>query len=339
MRRARLLFARDIEVEFVDRARAVEQAMEWGRKGTRFPIVIYGPEGCGKTAFFKQVAEVLKVYGYEVVHVDPVSRNPGERLSISDRLRKLVRELPGVFGDIARLLDSASELLYTAIREGLTRRIALLVDDVFQAMGLDKAEQLVKSLLNMIEYPSADYERIVILVASSEGVTKSRVGRHDWAHIMAMWNMSRDGFEELYSWLPSGKPNFEYIWMWCGGNPRCLAKLYEADWNVDTIINELITKRGIVSLVSSLSITEREVLAEALEDPDALFKMIREARGLVEKLIELNLVVEIPEFRESYLWIDIPPEKDLELGIGRHYAWQSPIHREAIKRATSHFAN
>jgi hypothetical protein len=24
---------------------------------------------------------------------------------------------------------------------------------------------------------------------------------------------------------------------------------------------------------------------------------------------------------------------DLELGVGRHIAWQTPIHREAVKRA------
>jgi hypothetical protein len=41
----------------------------------------------------------------------------------------------------------------------------------------------------------------------------------------------------------------------------------------------------------------------------------------------------IPE-RDGETWIDEPPpERDLELGIGRYIAWQTPIHREAVKRA------
>jgi hypothetical protein len=33
-------------------------------------------------------------------------------------------------------------------------------------------------------------------------------------------------------------------------------------------------------------------------------------------------------------WIDQPPpERDPELGIGKNVAWQTPIHREAVRRA------
>jgi len=38
--------------------------------------------------------------------------------------------------------------------------------------------------------------------------------------------------------------------------------------------------------------------------------------------------------READLWMDQPPpEKDLELGIGRRVAWQTPLHREAVRSA------
>jgi hypothetical protein len=34
------------------------------------------------------------------------------------------------------------------------------------------------------------------------------------------------------------------------------------------------------------------------------------------------------------LWIDEPPpEKDPELDIEKYVAWQTPLHREALKRA------
>jgi len=43
------------------------------------------------------------------------------------------------------------------------KRVAVLVDGVFQAIGLDKAEIYVKMLLNLIEYPPADYEKIIAI--------------------------------------------------------------------------------------------------------------------------------------------------------------------------------
>lgn len=84
-----------------------------------------------------------------------------------------------------------------------------------------------------------------------------------------------------------------------------------------------------------LNPTEKEVLAEALEDPDALLRRYRDAQRMVEELIELDMIVEIG-YREPYLWVDTPPpEKDEKLGIGKHCAWQKPLHREAVKVAMS----
>jgi hypothetical protein len=54
----------------------------------------------------------------------------------------------------------------------------------------------------------------------------------------------------------------------------------------------------------------------------------------MEKLAELNLIVDSIEGRESWHWVDQPPaERNLEIGIGWHAAWQSPLHREAVRRA------
>jgi len=51
-------------------------------------------------------------------------------------------------------------------------------------------------------------------------------------------------------------------------------------------------------------------------------------------LIEKNLVVYDLYSRNPELWVDEPPpERDPELGIGRHVAWQTPLHKEAVKRA------
>ncbi|MEM1637567.1 MAG: ATP-binding protein [Pyrobaculum sp.] len=74
MRRVKLSFA-GREVEFVDREVAIRQIEELAERGTEVVYVIYGPEGCGKTVFLKQAAEVLRDYGYSVAHI----KSPGRR--------------------------------------------------------------------------------------------------------------------------------------------------------------------------------------------------------------------------------------------------------------------
>ena len=62
MARVKLKLA-GLEVEFADRDRALAQAAEWAERGTWQPIVVFGPEGCGKTSWLKQTAEILKSLG------------------------------------------------------------------------------------------------------------------------------------------------------------------------------------------------------------------------------------------------------------------------------------
>jgi hypothetical protein len=72
-------------------------------------------------------------------------------------------------------------------------------------------------------------------------------------------------------------------------------------------------------------------LLEAITDPNILMR--RDRTPLLNKLIELNLVVDDIVFRDEFLWIDEPPpEKDLELGVGKYIAWQTPMHREAVRK-------
>jgi predicted AAA+ superfamily ATPase len=56
VRRITLDLLPSLQVEFTDRDRALKQVEEWAERGTRFPIVIFGLEGCGKTAFLRQAA-------------------------------------------------------------------------------------------------------------------------------------------------------------------------------------------------------------------------------------------------------------------------------------------
>jgi predicted AAA+ superfamily ATPase len=74
VKRIRLVFAPSVETEFVDRDRALAQVVEWAEKGTWAPFVIFGPEGCGKTAFLRQAAAMLRDLGYDVFYLHPLDR-------------------------------------------------------------------------------------------------------------------------------------------------------------------------------------------------------------------------------------------------------------------------
>jgi len=108
-------------------------------------------------------------------------------------------------------------------------------------------------------------------------------------------------------------------------------------WRPEKVVERLAERKKLALFAGSLSGVEREWLVEAVEDPDTLFA--RERLPLMEKLVELNFIVDTVPRRESWLWIDQPPpQKDLEIGVGKRVAWQTPIHREAVKRALKELA-
>jgi hypothetical protein len=329
--KVKLLFRPQLEIEFIDRERALKQVEELAAKGTRYPIVVFGPEGCGKTAWLKQATEVLREAGYDTIYIDPIHKAFIAYSDAKDIIRKLSEATTEVIGvaevKLATLaIDTVKELIGVWKKE----KVAVLVDEVFQAIGLDKAEIYVKSLLNLIEYPPRSYERVVIIVATNEGVTRRKIGRHRWASLRLMWNMSRKGFEELYEKIPSPKPEFEDIWKLTGGNPDALSKLYQAEWNVNRVITELINSK---EFTSSFIEKWKDWLDEAVKDPDMLWRA-NVPDELVRELIAKNLIVHNMYDRDPWFWIDEPlSDRDLDLGIGKHVAWQTPLHREAVKGA------
>ncbi|MEM4651341.1 MAG: ATP-binding protein [Pyrobaculum sp.] len=331
MRRIRLNLLPGLEVEFTDRDGALRQVEDWAREGTRWPIVIFGPEGCGKSAFLRQAAAMLRDLGYDVVYVDPLHRFFAAHTDVDEVVRRLADAASEAFG-VAQL--KLATLTIDAVKELLERwgrkRVAVLVDEVFQAIGVDKAGIYVKSLLNLIEYPPRSYEGIVAVVATSEGVTRGEIGRHRWAHLTPMWNMAKEGFRQLYDKISRPKPPFEEVWRWTGGNPNLLLELYKRSWSVDAVVKALIRDK---ELTSSFIAKWRRWLEEAVEDPEALWSPDA-PEELIKQLTEKNLIVYNMYDRDPYFWVDQPPpERDPELGIGRNVAWQTPLHREAVRRA------
>jgi energy-coupling factor transporter ATP-binding protein EcfA2 len=187
VRRIALELVPGVKTEFVDRDRALARVVEWAEKSTRFPVVIFGPEGCGKSAFLRQAAEALGEFGYDVVYVDAAHRDFVAYTDVAEVARRLLDAASDVSG-LAQLklaylaVDLAKELIG---RWG-KKNVAVLVDEVFQAVGLDKAGIYVKSLLNLIEYPPRSYEKIVAIVVTSEGVTREEIGRRLWAVLRPM---------------------------------------------------------------------------------------------------------------------------------------------------------
>ena len=284
----------------------------------------------GKTAFLRQAAAVLRDLGYDVFYLHPLDKvfsaevdDPDVKSLFVDLVRKTLEDER--WGRLAlAVFDLTREIL-----KKRRRKIAVIADDVFQAIGLDKAAAYVKGLLNMIEHPVYRYEKIVVLVATSEGVSRSEIGRHRWADIMPMWNMPREGFQQLYEKLPGSKPSFEEVWRLTGGNPGMLSRLYLTSWNSGAVVTRLIREKR---LTPDFVARWRSWLEKTVEDPEALWSPDA-PEELIKQLVERNLILYNIYERQQIFWVDAPPpETDPELGTGRNVAWQTPIHREAVKR-------
>jgi dephospho-CoA kinase len=335
VKRVELYFAPGVIVEFVDRDRGVRQVYEIGERGTRLPIVVFGPEGCGKSAWLKQATGILRELDYDVIYIDILHKELVVHTDVKEvvkRVSDITAEISGL--SVIKLADLVLVLADELLKRWRRERIALLVDEVFQAIGVDKAEIYVKMLLNLIEYPPKPYEKIVAIVTTSEGVSRRKIGRHLWAELKPMWNMSKTGFEELYSKIPGDKPPFEETWRLTGGNPRTLSLLYQVNWKSGVIVEELIRSK---ELTREFIDKWRRWLEVIVDDIDAVSNADFPSE-LREELIARNLIVYNLYERDPAFWIDEhPPRKDLEIGVGREVAWQTPLHREAVKRALERY--
>ncbi len=318
-------------MEFTNRDRALKQVEEWAEKSTWRPVVVFGPEGCGKTALLLQASAMLRELGFEVFYLHPLERRFEAEVDLPDLKSEFMRFVERALGEnaLGRITWAAVDFI-RKLQKARQGKIAVIADDVFQAIGLDAAAAYVKALLNLIEYPESRYEKIVVLVATSEGASRREIGRHRWAHLAPMWNMSMEGFRQLYERIPGPKPPFEEAWRWTGGNPDMLRRLYEASWNVDKVVTAVAREKV---LSSPFVARWRGWLEQAVENPDTLWSP-EASEELIDALEEKNLIIYNMYDRDPYFWIDQPPpERDPELGVGKNVAWQTPIHREAVRRA------
>jgi len=337
--RVLLDFAPGLRVRFTDRERGLERIRGFAERGTSLPVVIYGPEGSGKTALLRQAIEVLREHGYEVIYIDALAESLGGAVSLTpgihEALRGLLRSLVGE--RVQGLVEAVSVLVREALRRLGRPRLAVLLDDVFQAIGLGRVEAYVKQLLNLIEYPGAEYDRLVVMATSSEGRSRLVLSRHVWSMSLYLWNMDREGLSELYEQLPGDKPGLDTVWRVSGGNPRVLRVLYTMDWSIGDAVAWLVEEKSLATLLRGLQPESLEALRLLVEDPGAAEERVLGDRELLGLLVDHNLVSVIPERRES-LWLDnVPPARDKALGIGGKLAWQTPLHRDAVAYVLQRF--
>jgi ABC-type transporter Mla maintaining outer membrane lipid asymmetry ATPase subunit MlaF len=92
MKRVELSFA-GLKIGFCDRERAIHQIVEFAEKGTWHPIVVFGPEGCGKTSWLRQAVELLRELDFSVIYFNPMRKEFLAEVgikSIEERVRRLL---------------------------------------------------------------------------------------------------------------------------------------------------------------------------------------------------------------------------------------------------------
>lgn len=314
----------DRYVSFVDRVAEVEWLLRVVEKGTAFPVAIYGPEGCGKTALLRYVSRRVSGLGDTVVvYVDALEQFDLERALFSSHreVLEVVRDLVSVpiGAGLARVLMGIVARL--AKRVSLRgRNVVVMVDDVYRAIGLDYVDRYTKSLYEWIGYLHERYGvgNTAIILSTSEGVSKRVLSRHTYVDVELLWNLPRDGFAELVEQLnPPHSVDAEELWMLTGGNPRALIEVAHLGWDTRLWMDRVYEAR----VRRVLHVLERGRLEMLVEDPDSDWEM-------AERLEELGLMIEL---RRSST-ISRVPGPSPELGIGRVWAWQLPIYRNLVKQ-------
>ena len=310
-------------IRFVNRAYEVKQLLNIVRKGTAFPIAIYGPEGCGKTTLLRYlVKKVLNTINSLVIYVDALEEFSIERALLTSH--KEIFEL--VEGLISLPIGATLAKAVMNIISKLSRRIALsgrnvliIVDDVYRAIGLDNVSRYTKSLYEWINYLHENFNagNVAIILTTSEGLSKRELSRHTYVQIYMMWNLPKDGFTELVNELnPPVDIDLDTLWRYTGGNPRALIELSQLNWDVGLWIRKIFEDkiRPIARLIPKTS------LLDVAKDPDSNWEIAR-------KLEEYGLMIEV----RRVLTIGEPPKRDVELGIGEEWAWQIPAYKWAIE--------
>ncbi len=311
-------------VNFVDRVLEIEKLFDVVRRGTVFPLVIYGSEGCGKTALLRYIVKEVSGWdNYVVVYVDALEQFDIEKAIFSTHREVLefvqhILSIP-IGSTLARTVMSLISRLAKKISL-IDKKVLVVIDDVYRAIGFEDVERYTKSLYEWIGYLHEKYgvDRVAIVMTTSEGVSKRLLARHTYVSIEMLWNLSRDGFEELVEQLsPPQGIDLDVLWRLTGGNPRALIEIAKYGWDIDKWIDIVYENR----VKRTLHIVDRDKLRRLVEDPDSDWKT-------AEELEDMGLMIEL----KQRAVVGQTPKPDPELGIGKNWAWQIPVYKYIVKK-------
>ncbi len=309
---------------FADRAAEARHLLGLVERGAGLPLVVYGPEGSGKSTLLRYVAWRVEEAGGVSVYIDALAEGevgdavyPGRR----ELLRAALEAVGGAAGGpVGRLLAERLGRLVELLVERLSlrgRAVFVAVDDVYQALGVERAEAYTKRLYGLVHrLYEAGASSVLVVAATSEGLSRRRLARHGYLVPSMMWNMPLEGFRELVGQVEA-RLGFEALWRLLGGNPRGLSQLATLGWSVERMLQLLVEER----VSPAAERVGLEALARLVADPDS----DPEAAMVLE---EYNLVMRLS--RSSAL--GEPPPRDPLLGVGERWAWQMPALRMAAER-------
>jgi hypothetical protein len=108
--------------------------------------VVFGPEGCGKTAWLKQAAETLRELGFEAIYIDPMRKEFVAHTDAGELIDKLAEAAAEA---ISRIVKKVSEGKRLSDREVMVLVMSLMMrrfDDFREHM--DKSIDDLKAYVN-----------------------------------------------------------------------------------------------------------------------------------------------------------------------------------------------
>lgn len=342
-----------MEVRFVDRVWELESLREYSSCFRALVLYLYGPEGCGKTRLLREfVSRFDDFFGKDAIaiYIDAIeerdimraiasSQSISRVLNVFEVGLEVSRDLVQQHVPLGQALSRSLSLLIDRVAEKAFKKsledklILVVIDDVARVIGLDRIEWYVKWLYELKWKLNEEYKaRAVNFIATtSEGISRRIIAKHSHGRIEIIWNLERRGFEDLFSQLnPPGNILFEDLWRILGGNPRKLIELtQDYMWSINDMIKAYKIKlQEVVRDIYGVGLGEE--LRRTVDDIKYLDENInRKTRMLTEILEKHNLIL-------YKYWIKMKGgefiEVDDEIGLGKYYAWQTPLYREALKK-------